>query len=389
MFLHLEAQSPKKRRNPRRSVLNQLEVSRHDVTNLEQQQVTHQDTASGDNSDKSPEMASRYHTKKGRTSKRGAFVDGIWQCDCEPRQPADKFQTKNGGKNHGRWFYTCQKPQPKRCSFFLWADEAKVREESAVLRNSRSEPIAPPQTPRKQQPIVQPPTPDTRSKPAPPVFSPATPTSKQKSQISESTVDDTFDWSSSADEDLASALDTYETPRKTPRTAVLTSPGKRNHSAIAISQEDDVFATPSTSHKSTGTGLLSPTATPSRPPAFTTHNLATSSDTVCSQVLHLLQSHNVCLPTTTTTALTSLLSTFELQRAGIAKGREISRLAVQAKDRKIADLQSRIAGLEQERETMKTVVAHLKSDMVQGSPTKRGRRGGNDSGVVAGRRSEV
>lgn len=51
-----------------------------------------------------PQMQSR------RTTKRGAFVDAIWQCDCNPRLPADKFQVKNGGKNHGRWcmfLYLC------------------------------------------------------------------------------------------------------------------------------------------------------------------------------------------------------------------------------------------------------------------------------------------
>ncbi|KAI9795505.1 MAG: hypothetical protein M1825_001455, partial [Sarcosagium campestre] len=75
-----------------------------------------------------------------RSLPKGLFEDGIWKCNCDPRQPADHFQTRNGGKNHGRWFYTCQKPQPKRCNFFLWDDDAKPREASAVLANSRSEP---------------------------------------------------------------------------------------------------------------------------------------------------------------------------------------------------------------------------------------------------------
>ena len=34
---------------------------------------------------------------------KGLFSDGIWQCNCDPRLPAQHFQTKNGGKNHGRW----------------------------------------------------------------------------------------------------------------------------------------------------------------------------------------------------------------------------------------------------------------------------------------------
>ena len=48
-------------------------------------------------------------SRRGRNSNllkvplRGLFADGVWQCNCDPRVPADHFQTKNGGKNHGRW----------------------------------------------------------------------------------------------------------------------------------------------------------------------------------------------------------------------------------------------------------------------------------------------
>ena len=38
-----------------------------------------------------------------KTPLKGLFSDGIWQCNCDPRLPAQHFQTKNGGKNHGRW----------------------------------------------------------------------------------------------------------------------------------------------------------------------------------------------------------------------------------------------------------------------------------------------
>lgn len=33
----------------------------------------------------------------------GLFTDAVWHCNCAPRLPATRFQTKNGGKNHGRW----------------------------------------------------------------------------------------------------------------------------------------------------------------------------------------------------------------------------------------------------------------------------------------------
>ena len=38
-----------------------------------------------------------------RVPLKGLFADGVWQCNCHPRLPAEHFQTKNGGKNHGRW----------------------------------------------------------------------------------------------------------------------------------------------------------------------------------------------------------------------------------------------------------------------------------------------
>lgn len=74
------------------------------------------------------------------TAPRGVFSDGIWHCDCTPRLPAEHFKVKKESKNQGRWFYTCQNQEPQRCGFFLWDEDAKLREEGAVLNNSRSEP---------------------------------------------------------------------------------------------------------------------------------------------------------------------------------------------------------------------------------------------------------
>lgn len=372
MFLHLEAGGPQQCRKAARRTLRRFTRSQRDVRDSAPQEIIDEDAVACRSPISQPAMATRYHTKNGRTSRRGAFLNGIWHCDCDPRLPAEKFQTKNGGKNHGRWFYTCQNPQHKRCGFFLWADDARTREESAVLNNSRTEPNAPPQTPRKQQQsISQTLTPDTRSKPAPPNFQSRLESQNSGSKDSNTTIDETFDWSSSDDEDLASTLDTFETPRKAPRTGILTSPGKhgRDHEGT---NSDDVFVTPSTSRKATiqGSGLLSPAITPSKAQATTAHG--TNPDSLSSQVLSLFQSHNITLPNPTMTELTSLLSTFELQKAGIVKGRDMSRLALQSKDKKIAGLQAQIVSLEQEKETMRTVIGCMKSDMAQGtSPKKR------------------
>lgn len=114
--------------------------------------------------------------------KRGLFVNGIWHCDCDTRLPAEKFQCKNGGKNHGRWFYTCQKSSPSRCSFFMFAsNETEARERAALMSNNnntepghveapkvgfggrlRSMP-APPKTPKRQTKLTDALTPITKT----------------------------------------------------------------------------------------------------------------------------------------------------------------------------------------------------------------------------------
>lgn len=91
-------------------------------------------------------------------SKEGYFSKGQWLCNCQPRLPAVQFQVKRDSPNKGRWFYTCQidrtkgkTGEPERCDFFLWSDDARVREEGAVLGNSTTEPSATQslRTPRK------------------------------------------------------------------------------------------------------------------------------------------------------------------------------------------------------------------------------------------------
>ena len=332
-------------------------------------------------------MSGKYITRDGKTTKRGAFISGIWHCDCEPRMPAEKFQTKKEGKNHGRWFYTCQKAQHKRCNFFLWEDDAKIREEGAVLNNSRSEPMAAPQTPRKSIKIYEPPTPDTRSKPTP--VKQTASSSALRAQTALGDVKEEFEWSSDADDDLVEALEIFETPRKTARTAQITSPGKSSHSSKSfrtVTSEstlhfsDDVFTTPSTSRPNRS-GLLSPTQTPVKGNSQTCQDL--DSSTLAAQALAILQPAN--LNSKIEEELVELLEKYELRAQGIAKGRDITRLAVQAKDRRISELQARIQGLEAEKETSRTVIGHLKHDIAISPQKKDGRK----SERVERTRSEV
>ncbi|KIW77481.1 hypothetical protein Z517_09927 [Fonsecaea pedrosoi CBS 271.37] len=316
-------------------------------------------------------MANSYTTRNGRTAKRGAFLNSVWHCDCEPRMPADKFQVKNGGKNHGRWFYTCQKPQHKRCKFFLWNDDAKVREEAAVLSNSRTEPNVPaPVTPQKKDLPALPPTPQTR---------------RDKKEPANDKHDESFDWSSSNDEELLMVEQDmlekapFQTPKKVPRTESLTSPGKRNFmqttEQTGVADEtwplsDDVFSTPSATHESRGSGLLSPSSTPAR--RATGYALPEPEpSTLASEALSILSGSRLSLEVER--ELVDLLNRHDLRTQGIIKGRDITRLAVQAKDRKITELQARISALEAEKETNKRVIAHLKQDIAASPKKGKGR----------------
>lgn len=70
----------------------------------------------------------------GRTGRLKGLFDRIWLCDCTPRLPAERFCVKKESPNQGRYFYTCQ--QTDQCGFFLWAEEAQVREASCVLNHA-------------------------------------------------------------------------------------------------------------------------------------------------------------------------------------------------------------------------------------------------------------
>lgn len=370
-------------------------------------------------------------TRNGRTAKRGLFVDGIWHCDCDTRLPAEKFQVKNGGKNHGRWFYTCQKPQPKRCSFFLWSDDAKIREEAAVLNNSRTEPnrtqdakvaeggrlrseLEAPKTPKRQSKITEPITP--MSKARTPAKMPQSERQVRSPTIEPDRNDESFDWSSSADEDLAEfaesleagtiTQDEDESPRKIAKTSQDASPSKRSHgqmlgqtsgaeSDITSSGtwllDEDVFRTPSTSTKSGATGLPSPGTTPAHlrrqlfpasddPKHLASQQAAESGgepSALALEALSILSPIRSSLSPGTERSLVTLLNKYELRAHGIEKGRDIARVAVQSKEKRITELQQRIYALEAERETNKTVIQHLKSDIAT-SPKKPRRPGGSD-----------
>lgn len=168
-----------------------------------------------------------------------------------------------------------------------------------------------------------------------------------------------------------------ETPRKTPRTARFTSPGKRKEgdnrrvgSNLGSTDDDDVFSTPSTSTKATG--LLSPAETPAKERPLIPEALSMSSN-LAADAINILDKGK--LPLDLEKELIELLTKHDLRTQGIARGRDITRMALAKKDVRIAELEARVSSLETENETSRAVIARLKRDMEQMSPSK-GRRAG-------------
>ncbi|MCJ1246206.1 hypothetical protein MMC30_003411 [Trapelia coarctata] len=304
----------------------------------------------------------------GKAPLKGLFADGIWQCNCDPRLPAEHFQTKNGGINHGRWFYTCQKPQPKRCNFFLWDDEAKPREAAAVLNNSRSEAHTSTKQTAIRIPSLEPVTPYTPSKP--PAGSQS---SAQNTQSTQSSAEEFYEWPSSEDDELAKVVDRVsmpppETPRKAVKTDAFSTPGKRRYDETALptptKDPDDVFTTPMTGLKGRSlfprTGLPSPAVTPS---SNRFKDITPDNSELATEVLNSLRDLRVELDPEATTSLKEICSRHTLKIQGITRGRDISRMAIKTKDARIAELQNKISRLEAERETNKAVIRHLRRDI--------------------------
>ena len=338
----------------------------------------------------------------------------------DPRLPAQHYQTKNGGKNHGRWFYTCQHPQPKRCDFFLWDDEAKAREAAAVLNNSRTEPgSSAPVTPSKPISSTGLATPQTGSRykgwNAEDVRTPYTTPSKvtdaagtlahrNETQATAATTTDGseeeyFDWPASDEEDLGKAAEAAshdqtsgqeknmrpppETPRKAAKTEALSSPGKRRYEEVDTTGDkkeyptpptgldsDDPFATPATT-KRASTGLFANNAFGQESPVETPtpiryNNLPSGSDSeLASEILTTLTAHAIALPADARDAIKGICNRHVLYTRGVMKGRDVSRAMVKAKDQKVVEMQAEIEGLKSERETNRVVIRHLRRDIAE------------------------
>nr|POF26102.1 hypothetical protein CFP56_22250 [Quercus suber] len=350
------------------------------------------------------------------TAIKGLFKDNIWHCNCDPRLPAEHFKVKKEGKNQGRWFYTCQQQEPKRCDFFLWDEDARLRMEGAVLagkseetQNGGHEGWAAGRGRGGEQPSSRGlfagagrlgGEKERTLSPSPP---PPYDSHKRTARIAgiDSDDDENFPWPLTGAEEVqlsssANILDP-KTPHKAQKSGVYATPATSSKRVLPWLQEhgpttpatkpiQDVsyFETPSKAPITpnfadhslpsiAGSKALMPKS-PS-PPARYKNALANPADaasSLTSEALAVLAP--LTIPPQIVSDLRSILSKHDLRTQGVTKGRDISRLAMKAKDAKIAELHAKIASLEAERE-MERGIRKLKG---QGAARDNGDGGDDD-----------
>lgn len=268
------------------------------------------------------------------------------------------------------------------------------------MSGSRNEPCRAPDTTPSRPPRR------TRSvSPPPPYKSPTydratTPRRKRSGPSAED--DDEFGWPITAlDEnrlqrEADSAAARLESPRKAARTDSYTTPSRRrlpwlennapnglptpNTTHTAMNPfTTDASASSRNSHMRSSSSrrqdeedilngytlpALNSTPTPSR---FREANVVDTDDaSLAVEILDILREENVNLNEGAKDSLKSVLAQYSLRTQGILKGREISRLAIKAKDAKITELQHRAATLEAELEAEKAIVEHLRWEAATG-----------------------
>jgi hypothetical protein len=195
-----------------------------------------------------------------------------------------------------------------------------------------------------------------------------------------------------------------ETPRKAIKTSYAATPGskrKREEDSLptpvtgtsktlsashgSALNNDDVFGTPSSHARGTlwdgndRVGFRSPSVTPNHF-SHQRESIEASEDRgdrvphsydITDEVMDLLKEQN--LNEEVAMDLKELLNKHALKISGIAKGRDITRVALKAKDAKIAELQQKITALEAERDLDRRIIRHYKSDMAESVERRRGR----------------
>lgn len=227
----------------------------------------------------------------------------------------------------------------------------------------------------------------------------ATPQTGRKRSLESAGFED--DWGlNDGDDDLLRVADSFETSQahKAQKTGVYATPTTGNRSSRKLPWLEQMKSPPS-SAKPYDQHLATPSKPPSKGPENArihneTPELQSSSSTLrppdspspqarykdalvdpadsgsslTNEVLAYLASSR--LPPEKMSTLRTILSRHDLKAQGVAKGRDISRLALKAKQAKIVELQYKISRLEAEKEVDRGVIQKLRWDRQHSQETE-------------------
>ncbi|KAM0345177.1 hypothetical protein ACHAPU_006812 [Fusarium lateritium] len=371
-----------------------------------------------------PRFKSRQTPRTPKSQKKrlpkGRYSDGHWWCNCEPRQKATLREVKKIGPNNGKLFWKCDD-----CNFFLWRDEAKVRETGfrsprGVDESARSEP--PPMT---QQSLVsygyqvtpgrnqsddnpadstesgeesEPDTPMPKSvrdraqasgpsklpsAPAVALETPSRGSSKRRRDAFEQDEDEFGDLGSDEERQMAAIADKsaekaaqrrYTTPNTSRSTHVISGlptpsvsrtlfPASESKRQKQVSFDE----TPSRYTSSMSTATLSASTTPSKTPSgpqdIPSGSPPDASFDVTDEVMDLLRGQKI--DHKILSSIQSTLATAARRTKGIVLGRDSARATQKAKDEKIVALQERIVALENRERTHRSQMTNIKAGLMK------------------------
>ena len=241
--------------------------------------------------------------------------------NCEPRAHAVIREVRKNTPNKGRFFWTCAR---SKCNFFLWRDQAALRETGTGTPDSR------------------PPTMTQRQLESYGVF--ASPSKRKRSVTPE---DDLFsDLGSDEERQLADLADSAkkpppETPARARVLHGLPTPSV-SRTLFPVKANDDDASTACATPSTVGTE---------------------ATQDVSDEIMALLRTQK--LDPVVLRRVDDLLATSARRARGAALGRDSARAALQRKDKIIAELQERVTALENRDKTNRRTVTSMKAQLMR------------------------
>ncbi|KJZ76727.1 hypothetical protein HIM_04063 [Hirsutella minnesotensis 3608] len=294
----------------------------------------------------------------------GLWQNQVWWCNCEPRNEAALREVKKRSPNKGRWFWTCQ---TRSCDFFLWRDDA-------VLRETDSKPdVVGAQTPVriKQEPPAEP-APRTPTLTQRPLTSYGVLTSPVRPAVENAGRDSLASHRGTGGNAMPASTSTLtpSQPNSSKRGRDVFEHDDAEFSDFGSDDEMQLVAIADKSaEKPARQANALATPTPNRlndePSRITTPSVARTlfagPDPKRQKTVSFEERPGPGLPTPAKGARRASA----LRTRGIAMGRDKAREALREKEDKIAQLQERVADLENKAKSHSSQMANIKANLMK------------------------